>query len=194
MKSIIRNLSVAAAILLAVSTTYANTNPTISLDQGKTLVVNLNDWANSDVEITIEDLYGQVLHTDKFKNGSTPGRKYNLKNLPFGSYNLIIESNTKKAIQSIRVDSNSISMEILNSLLVYKPGVVIKEEAIELNQLTLGSELSVSISGAKGTFFTKSYANQSTVNKKFDITGLPKGDYVFTVENNNEYYTFPFVK
>lgn len=194
MKSIIRNLFVAAAFLLAVSTTYANTNPTISLDQGKTLIVNLNDWANSDVEITIEDLNGSILHTDKFKNGSTPGRKYNLKNLPAGSYDLIIESNTKKAIQSIKVDNNTLSVEILKSVLIYKPNVAVKEGSIELNHLTLGNDLSVSISDKKETFFTASYANQATVNKRFDIANLPQGEYVFSIESSNQYYSFPFVK
>jgi hypothetical protein len=189
-----RNLIFTATILLAATTTYANTNPTISLNEGKILVVNLNDWANSDVSVSIQDQDGLVLHNDNFQTGTTLGRKYNLKNLPLGTYNLIIENSTKKAIHELTVDENSVSMEPLPNALAYIPFVDIKENTISLNQLTLGNDLSVFISDNKNTFFEKTFSNENTVNQKFDINSLPRGKYEFSIQCNNEYYSFPFVK
>jgi len=174
----LKNLLFAAAILFSSVASFANTNPTLSLDEGKVLVVNLNDWVNSNVEISIKDLNGAILHNDSFQNKSTVGRKYNLKNLPYGQYTLVIESADKKAIHKLEVTNNTVEMQPLSSKMIFKPHVTINENSISLNLLALGEDMFISISDQNEPFFSVAYKNMSTVNKRFDTSELPAGRYL----------------
>ncbi|WP_235298107.1 hypothetical protein [Portibacter marinus] len=67
MKSIIKSLIVLLVVFSASNDSFASIYPTIKLVEKKTLAVNLNDWANTNVNITIKDTYGNILHMDKIQ-------------------------------------------------------------------------------------------------------------------------------
>lgn len=193
MKSIIKNLLVVIILISAVNTSFSNNYPTIKLIENKTLAVNLNDWSNQDVTITIQDFYGTVLHIDQLNQVDIKSRRYNLKYLPDGNYNLIIEGTTKKATHSIKVIEGKLKVSD-DIKMVFKPVVAVKNGNLEFNQLTLGRAISVSIADANGTFFTKEFEAASTINKRFDISALPIGRYTLIVEGEDQYDTYAFTK
>lgn len=194
MKSILKNLVVVVTVLFSFTSAFANTNPTVRLDKGKILLVDLNDWSNSTVQLVIKDLEGIILHSDNFLSEAASGIKYNLKNLPAGNYKMVIENDRKKEIHSLQVSNESVLVNSVASAVVYKSSVTFDGKSIALNQLALGRDITISIADKSGAFFTQKYKNLPTVNKRFDISDLPSGKYIFTVEGKEQYDTFVFAK
>lgn len=189
-----KNLFLAVAIILTASTTYANINPTINLQEAKVLVVDLNDWAKADLKISIKDENNEVLLDDQLNAGQLTSRKYNLKNLPIGNYTLIIAGSQKVAVHSIDVSNNSVVINNQDVEVYFRPTLTVKEGAVELNHLALGKKVQVSISDQRGVFFVKEYKDMGSVNKRFDTSTLPKGSYVVSVSTKNQYVSKSFDK
>ncbi len=190
----IKNLTLAIAILFAAMTTYANSYPTINLDADKTLLVDLNDWTITDVSIIIKDERSEILHTDAIVAGTAKNRRYNLKNLPIGNYQLVIDGFTKTAIHTINVGYDKVNIETESSKIVFKPMFAFEDNAVELNHLALGKKVSISISDKDGVFFNKVYEGIPTINKRFDISDLPSGSYVISLETEEQYVAEAFNK
>ncbi|WP_235298108.1 T9SS type A sorting domain-containing protein [Portibacter marinus] len=130
----------------------------------------------------------------KFNSKDLEGRKYNLKYLPNGTYNMVIESDTKKAIHKLVVTNQSISISKDKNGVVFKPTIKKTENGIDLNQLALGRAVEVTISDSNGVFFTQNYKGITSINRRFDISKLPAGIYTVAVSGENQYDTYSFVK
>ena len=194
MKLLMRNLIVLTILILSASSTFAEKYPKVNFDENKTLFVNLNDWAGLNIDIEIRDLKGEVLHESQVQKGATLTKKYNLKNLPVGEYELILHSDMKKAIYPIEVTENAVKMLPVENPVVFKPMVAYKKNNIEFNQLALGRTVTFTITDRTGTFFTKTFQNEASINTKFDVTKLPAGNYTVAVIGQNQYDTYFFQK
>ncbi len=194
MKSILKNLSIVAVILMTVANVNANVYPTIKLIKDKTVVVNLNDWSNSEVRVLIKQVNGPVIYNDEFQSGEVEGKRYNLKNVADGNYELIIESDTKKAIQEIEINASDLLVRTYKTNIIFKSAVGIAEDAVNFNQLALGRNITFSIGDEKGIFFSKVFYGQTTIHKKFDTSELPAGDYYVVVRGSDQYDTYSFTK
>ncbi len=189
-----RNLIVLTILILSASSTFAEKYPKVNFDENKTLFVNLNDWAGLNIDIEIRDLKGEVLHESQVQKGATLTKKYNLKNLPVGQYELILHSDMKKAIYPIEVTENAVKMLPVENPVVFKPMVAYKNNNIEFNQLALGRTVTFTITDRTGTFFTKTFQNEASINTKFDVAKLPVGNYTVAVIGKNQYDTYFFQK
>ena len=158
------------------------------------LQVDLNDWKDSSVKITLRDLNGNILHSDKSTNRKLSNRKYNLESLPVGSYQLIVEGANKKSIHTIAVGIDKITTNDVEDVLIFKPTINVNEDYLEINHLTLGEDVQISILDNNGEFFTKSFVGESSINTRFNISDLPAGKYLVSLSSENQYVTKEFTK
>ncbi len=194
MKKIMKFSTIVLAVLFAFNSSFAANNPIINFDNTKTLTISLNDWAKEDVTITLKDYAGEILHWEKLNKGTNIERKYNLKNLPLGYYEVQVEGTNKIVVHSIKLDLNQVISNPLMDKIIFKPAFSFSKNAIELNHLALGKKVQVSVYDEQGVFFTKAYAEQASINTRFDITQLPKGKYSISFSTDDQYITQTFTK
>lgn len=187
-------LTAVIVALFFTTSTYATIYPIVNAGESKSLTIDLNDWASSDVKIIIRDNNGEILHNDGFAKGSIQKRKYNLANLPSGNYVLVIEGNNKKSVSNFMIAGSKVVFDAEETQFIYKPQFIVKNQSVEINHLALGENVKVTIANANGVFFTKEYADKNTINTSFDISKLPYGSYVMTLSTANQYESVKFTK
>ena len=131
MKSIMKIGILTLIMVCAFNLVSAKTFPVINFENNKTLVVDLQDWTNTDVSIAIRDYNGFVLHKEQILEGSQNLRKYNLMHLPVGHYELLIEGDNKVAIHTLSVKFDEVVAEKINEKMIFKPTVIITNNAIK---------------------------------------------------------------
>ena len=193
MKRIIKISTIVLAILFSTNAKAA-IYPIINLEGSKVLHVDLNDWTDSSVKITLRDLSGNILYSDKSTNRQLLNRKYNLESLPVGSYQLIVEGGNKKSIHTLAVGINKITTNNIEDVLIFKPTINVTEDYLEINHLALGKKVEISILDNNGVFFSRSFKGESTINTRFDISDLPAGNYLVSLNSENQYETKEFTK
>ena len=193
MKRIIKISTIVLAILFSTNAKAA-IYPIINLEGSKVLQVDLNDWTDSSVKITLRDLSGNILYSDKSTNRQLLNRKYNLESLPVGSYQLIVEGGNKKSIHTLAVGINKITTNNIEDVLIFKPTINVTEDYLEINHLALGKKVEISILDNNGVFFSRSFKGESTINTRFDISDLPAGNYLVSLNSENQYETKEFTK
>lgn len=193
MKRIIKISTIVLAILFSTNAKAA-TYPIINLEGSKVLQIDLNDWTDSSITITLRDVYGTILHSDISTNQQLTNRKYNLENLPVGSYQLIVEGENKKSIHTLAVGFTKITTNKIEDVVVYKPTFNVRGDYLELSHLALGKNVELAILDQNGVFFSKSFKGESTINTRFDISDLPAGNYIVSLTSENLYVTKEFTK
>ena len=103
MKSII--LSFLLIFTLGVS--KASTLPTIKEDAKKSFVLNLKDWNKSALQVSIISEEGTTVFTETLKEYQS-SRKYNLKYLTVGDYNVQLSDDYKTITYTIAVSNNNV--------------------------------------------------------------------------------------
>lgn len=190
----LKNLFLVAITLLVTVTTYASNYPSVISGSAKTLVVDLNDWAVTNLSISILDENNEVLIKDDLAAGQYNLRKYNLKNLPVGKYQLIIDGNKKVAVHTVEVDFKNVNIVAENARVYFRPRIEVEMNSVSLNLLSLNEDVTVAISDKHGTFFSKEYSNKNSINARFDITTLPEGEYTFSVSTKDQFAVESFKK
>ncbi len=193
MNKLFKIAAVVTAFLFTTNT-YATIYPIINSSEAKKLVVNLNDWASSDVNVIIRNESGEIIYNDDFAQGAISKRTYDLANLPNGAYSLEIAGINKKSITEVIVASKEVAVLAEATQIVYKPTIAVKENIIELNHLSLGEDVTIKMSDSKGTFFTTTFEGKDAVHTSFDISDLPKGEYIFSLSTDNQYESVEFKK
>jgi len=128
------------------------------------------------------DASGTILINDDI--AGTQGKIYNLKALVNGTYNVAV-SNTLRTINStVAISGNNVS--VIGASTTYKPIINIAAEYFDVNALTQGRAVTVTILDAAGVVFTQAYKNSATVGKRFVTTDLPAGQYTVMVTKGND--------
>jgi hypothetical protein len=189
-------LKIAAVVttFLFTTNTYATIYPIVNSSEAKKLVVNLNDWAASDINVIIRDLRGEIIYNDDFAKGAITKRSYDLAYLPNGTYALEIAGSNKKSITQVVVADKNLTVNTASTKIVYKPAITVDGNRIALNHLSLGEDITIKLSDSKGTFFTKTFEGKDTINASFDISDLPNGAYIFSLSSDNQYESVEFKK
>lgn len=184
MKSII--LSLVLALTLGVS--KAATLPTIKKDVNKSFVLNLKDWNKSDLKVSIISDEGVTVFSETLKQFK-PSRKYNLKYLSTGSYNVQLSDDYKTITYTISVNDTDVVINEDENV-VFKPFIKQTKDAIDINILSLGNEVNITLIDENGNeIFNEKRENEKTISKRLNISELDNGQYTVSVQVNDFWYS-----
>jgi hypothetical protein len=194
------------AIALSIFATSANaenveriikiegTNITITaVENAKTVLVSLNNNANGDMNIKLEDAFGETFATDNVKPTTHFAKRYNLSQLETGKYRIVLTKNAVKTIQPFELTNSNIILNESERKEKFLPTISQKGKKMDVNVL-LGnySNVIVKMYNNEGTkvFEDKNYV-VLTLNKRYDLSNVTAGTYIVEVIAGDEtqYFT-----
>ena len=118
--------------------------------------------------------------TDYFGTEEFKKRRYNLINLPDGTYNLEIDDVQKTITMVLRIDSDV--LEIEKEEKIYKPHSFFQEQKWNLSVMSMGKDVNVRIVDQTGKLvFEEEITGQLSIQRRYNLSKLKKGNYNFYV-------------
>ena len=186
-------LTLAAALF----TTTANANSFDDIADvkvsavNKTLKVAVSKTLAEVVEVSIESVTGEIVHSDRFEN-TTTSKRYDLRQLPIGSYNLVVTKNRAKMTQPFAINFDGISVAQADRKIALLPKVVLKGSKIDVSVFASENEkVEVKIYDTLGTSVFQDNVASKAFAKRYDLSKLPKGAYIVEINAGAEpeYFT-----
>ncbi|MEP7323170.1 MAG: hypothetical protein ABI761_14690 [Saprospiraceae bacterium] len=168
------------------------TNPEIPVfisPSNKWIIVDKSGWKAPRIGVTIQSTDGTTLINESIRYST----RYNLKNVPDGTYLLQLEDDQKIRIQHLQV-----AHEMLYStgiITVYKPHLIINPDHVDMNLMTQGQSAEVSILDADSKeVFSEKINDEVSVTRRYNVNQLPEGEYSFVVKIADQLFTKSFNK
>jgi hypothetical protein len=164
-----------------------------AVENSKTVMVSLNNNANGEMTITLEDAFGEKFASDVIKPTARFAKRYNLAQLETGKYRIVLTKNAVKTIQPFELTNRNIILNESERKEKFLPSISQKGKKLDVNVL-LGnfSNIIVKMYNNEGvtTFEDKNYV-VLTLNKRYDLSALNAGTYVVEVIAGDEaqYFT-----
>ncbi|MEN0048546.1 MAG: hypothetical protein AAF806_15895 [Bacteroidota bacterium] len=196
--------SVITMFLLNTASTYANPLAgemliRIQKESSTTLSVKLANLKKMRTEISITDLQGKPWFSEYAWGNNGYAKELNLKDLPMGTYVLVIKNKMKTHIQALAKQGNQISLFEMakdqntelarltngNNTTVTSSFSIAGKEAIDLKISNLRkSTTTIQLNNLEGALLVKEIVvDQNGFAKKINLKGLPRGTYFFTIQH-----------
>ena len=173
-------ISVCASIAIAASP------PEISVvDAGqKSFVLYIDNAKSGFVHVTLKDVKGVVLLTDRVKNEESFARKYNLVNLPAGEYLLFIEDGARMIAQPIAVGNDDLVIQATLATKLFAPAIQMSQDKLDFTMLCLdATPVTIEIIDETGREnYAATTIEQGSVQRRFDISNLEPGRYTIVTK------------
>jgi hypothetical protein len=168
---------------------YAAEIPVHISATSKWLIVDKSNWKAAKIEVSIKKADGTILiHED-----INESKKYDLKNVPVGSYILELEDNQQIRIQNLEVSQDM--MYSTNITTVYKPHLIFEPDYIAMNLMTQGQPATVTITNAEGkTIFSQKIVDEVSATRKYNLKDVSAGEYSIQVYIAGQQFTKSFTK
>lgn len=167
-------------------------NPTATIEGTRTLVVNFTGWKAPKVHVEITAASGDVVLKEDVRPSATV-RKYNLKNLPEGSYTLIVNDDLRVSAQPFEIDREGVVLS-LETETTYKPVINNDSDYLDFNLFAKGNPVNITILDAENNVLFREAYRSAAIHKRFDISSFRKGRYTFFCEMGGKQYFKEFVK
>ncbi|NNE25434.1 MAG: hypothetical protein HKN09_01205 [Saprospiraceae bacterium] len=161
--------------------------------ESKTFVVEFDYSQSTDVVLRIYDKNGKELMNEVLKDVVKDVKKINLKNLPEGNYEFIIEDKLKKEIRPFELGRTLVSFKEQERE-YFNPMIDQDGDFIILNFLAFaGHKVNVRINDAEGNrIYSSTIDANGSVNKAYNIEELSEGNYTFVISNDEIFHTYEF--
>ena len=157
----------------------------------KLLILNLSNLQNDKVSISILDEAQHVLYSESTSDVKSFSKKFNLWKLEEGTYTLKIVQNKFKTIQPFDVTSKNVVVNESLKKMNFEPLFKFKERKLEVIVPLSDNAVFVSILDKIGTvIFEEKNENTPTFRKKYDLSNLPKGEYLVEVSHDGESFYY----
>lgn len=178
------NTGLMASVPLTAAEIPVHISPT-----SKWLIVDKSNWKASKIEVSIKKADGTVLiHED-----INESKKYNLKNVPVGSYTLELEDDQQVRIQNLEVSGDM--MYSTNITTVYKPHLIFNADNVAMNLMTQGLPATITITNSEGkTIFSEKIVDEVSATRRYNLKDVPAGDYSIQVYIAGQQFTKSFSK
>jgi hypothetical protein len=184
MKKLVLIMMVAIASINAMANTY----PTLNVEGKRSFKLELNDWQNEDLFITIIDEAGEVMHSENILKAGI-ARKYSLENLPIGFYKMTIADQSKDIAFDIFVTYEGVTVNNTGKV-YFRPFVKNTDEKIDINLLTIDKKVLVNLLDSEGNIvYTEKTDKIMKYEKRLDISNLPSGIYSLSLYVEGRTYT-----
>lgn len=179
MKNLLKSSLLVIAILMTTITLAKNNDPSIKIRLVESKLIQLTmDVTIKMVEVTVKSSNGEIIYSEKSENLNL-SKKYDLKNLPIGSYVMEIESQTKVKLIPFNVLTKSIELNEKKENVYYKPIVRKEGSSVFISKLALNNEaleiLLYDLNSNK--LFSERLEGNAILERKLNLLNLESGDY-----------------
>ncbi|MBZ9728974.1 T9SS type A sorting domain-containing protein [Salegentibacter sp. JZCK2] len=185
MKKLLKN-SLLTVALVAGLNLYAADRVEVSVNEGQTLIVELEDVST----VSLRDASGFILFKDSPALDGDYKKKINFSRIPEGTYFLNTEDLNGVYTMVIKKTFNGISIEEETATVVFKPIYRLESNKVRFF-LTNPSKTNATLRvlDAKGELVGEVKDKAYTVNKTLDFSKMPKGEYIFKLSVSGEVFT-----
>lgn len=189
MKKLVFIMMIAFASINAMANAY----PTLNVEGKRSFILELNDWKNEELFISIADAAGEIVHSENVENAGS-ARKYSLKNLPVGFYKMTIADQMKDIAFDIFITYEGVNVKDTGKI-YFRPFVKNNGINLDINLLTINKKVSVNLFDRDGNvIYTEKTDKIRKYEKRLDITKLPAGSYTLNIEVEGRTYSETVVK
>jgi len=112
-----------AMLCLVSMITMANEVPVFSIEiaDQNSIALQLTNVNEPEIQVTLKDSYGVVLHDETLTQSNVNHRKYNFKNLPVGNYVLMVAYDDIIKVQSINKGYGTLEIDADNLQTIFQP-------------------------------------------------------------------------
>lgn len=182
----INKLLITAAILFYVSMiamAKETSNFSVQSMDENTISLKLTKESQSEIQVTLRDIYGVIMHNETLSENNVNNRKYNLRNLPSGKYTLTVAYDDVLQIQKIYKQFDKIEIDSDNLHTLYHPTFEKHSEYLDLEMLSFSKQkINLKIRDDEGRII---YSEDNLLNglfkKRFNLSKLDKGEYTISV-------------
>jgi len=187
MKAIIQFSSMVACMILSLNIATA-TELTLKYkyEYTKSFALGLKEMQNQAHTIKIKDQNDFVFFSEKVEGQTSFSKMYNLENLPKGKYFLVVENNEKIITQLIWANERFLSIDNQNQSIILKPTIAVAETFVDINMLYFQKDkVAILLKDAEGNvIYNDHFKTCGSLNKRFNINDLPKGNYQIAIQTN----------
>ncbi len=173
----------------------AGTTVKISAAQ-KGIIVNLGSVQKETVFIVIKDADENILVTELVKETPNFVKRYNMSQMPNGTYTLTVTKKTQRTVQPFEITKAGLTITELEKKEKFIPVVHFQKDKLDVNVL-LGkySNITVTILDNEGRTVTtdKNYVVLD-LHKRYNLSDLPHGAYIVEVMAGDETFYQTIVK
>lgn len=183
-----------ALLLGAVSTAIASSDvPNIKITASglaKLSLIMEDMSTTTEAKIIIEDEKGYVLLTEEVRKTASFSKVFNLKNLPSGNYNIVINTQTRATIQPITLNGDDIKIHTAKRKVIFHPVIRQKDNFLDISWLASRiTDVKVSIIAKNGaSVFEDQVKNVFKLEKRYNVAQLEPGNYTVKVKTPYDTY------
>ena len=189
MKNLIKKSLLIVAVLTTVVINANNINNVfVNVIDAKLIDLKLNN-SDGDLQISIKDTYGEVLHIEEFE-GSSFYQKYDLNTLPVGDYYFEIEGQTKINKMPFKVTSKGIEFQNEINSTYYKPTIRQEGDLVFITKVALTDEnlTIVLYDHDSNTLYKEELNNNVELGKTLNLVKLKAGSYNLLLKSGGKVF------
>jgi hypothetical protein len=145
---------------------------------------------NAPATISIEDAGGNLLMEER-ASGKSFAKTFNLSKLENGDYTLTINTGLIQTIQPLTLTDAVLVLDGTKRQEVYAPIINVGDDYVDLSFLNkrMGNVFVVFLDENEEVVYQENISNALKVEKRYNLSRLPKGDYsVKVIVGNGDFY------
>ena len=189
-----KNLLLIPVLVMALASVKASDLPTLSIAKDKSFVLNANDWKMDELTVSFLSSDGEEIYSEIFQPSDKKIRKYNLRELPAGTYTVVV-ANYSKSISYDLVYAGDLVTEVSEGEIYYTPQVFSDDQKIDINLLSLNKKVKIYLSDASGHgLHSEVIKHAPVVTRRINISRLNKGMYNLSINVDDKWYNHTIIK
>ncbi|PHN04412.1 hypothetical protein [Flavilitoribacter nigricans] len=192
MKDLLKKMTLVVALLGLNVMTFANeVEPDVriaTIADAKKFSLELANIEPGATTVTLYDAFGVALINEK-AGKNTYGKVFNLANLPTGSYELVITTTNRDIVQPIDLTFDGVEMDANQRKVYFAPAILTNKTNLDISffrgKIT---DVAVSIFQNNELVFEENFDNVIKVERRYDLTTMPKGKYNVMVTTDYKTY------
>jgi Secretion system C-terminal sorting domain len=161
----------------------------------KSLLIEFSNSKEEDVTISIMNEEGATVHIDKAKSIKAFNKKFNLEKLEKGKYKLKVVCDNCKITQLFEVSKKGIIVKENDRKEVFAPIVKQEDCKFEVTIAVIKTKYNVLVLDLNGNIvFEETQKGATQLNKRYNMSNLAKGEYLFQITIDGETYYHNFNK
>lgn len=187
-----KKLTVLVAFLaLNLAAAAADTNPDVRIEktaEAKKFSLELTNIDAAATTVNLYDANGVALLTEKATNNYY-GKVFNMANLPAGSYELVVTTTNRDIVQPITLTANGIEMDANKRTVYFAPVILTKNTNVDVSYFRGKiTDVTVGIYHNNELVFEEDFENVIKVERRYNVSSLPKGTYYVRVSTDYKTY------
>lgn len=157
---------------------------TIFSTDKNSFILRLSNTTAEQIQVTLKDNEGAILHEETIMQSGLKNRKYNLRNLPLGKYLLMVAYDDVIKVQPIKKENKILKIEAEEMQTIFQPTFTSHPEHIDLDMPCLtDAKVLLKIMDKDGNVIYKEKTQSNgRLKRRFDLSQLEEGDYIFYVK------------